>query len=206
MPRVAGSLQRYFSCEVPDIPASRRRTLYLFCQYFGCIGLAALFYWRVQRERLVWQQPDKLMTELAATIVITSGSVALFVYWYRYAYKLLLGARTSRYYAAEVAASHQLSFPEVWAELRQYGSADLGQLQAALDRDFARLVHLLPRAADAQDGLEERMLRLNYLILGTWCRLSRRLAPTAARHALTEMCEVLAHCANAMGARAAAVA
>jgi hypothetical protein len=140
--------------------------------------------------------------ELIATVVITFGSAALFVYWWRYTYRLLLGPKTI--HASKVAAAYGLGFPQVCAELRRNQSADLVQVHAVLDRDFAALMTLLSRASDVHGRLEERMIRLAYRVLGVWCLLSRSFSRTTALRALQEMCRVVAHYADLLGSVAEA--
>ncbi len=58
------------------------------------------------------------MLELIVTLVITVSSVLLFGYWFRYTCLLILSAKTTRDYAADIAAANQLSFLQVQAQLR----------------------------------------------------------------------------------------
>ena len=141
------------------------------------------------------------MLELIVTLVITVSSVLLFGYWFRYTCLLILSAKTTRDYAAEIAAANQLSFLQVQAQLRR-NSADLDRLQASLDRDLAMITYLIQHAS-GEWGMEERMLQLNYRLMSGWCSLSRRFSPEAGRRALDEMSMIISHFANAMGERAA---
>src|SRR6516162_8087087 len=105
------------------------------------------------------------MIELMVIIGMTAGSVLLFGYWFRYTCLLILSTKTVRDFTGEVAAANQLSFLEVQTRPRVCSTANLEQLHAALDRDYAVLVSLLEKAAGAEDGqssLETRMLQLNY--------------------------------------------
>jgi hypothetical protein len=136
------------------------------------------------------------MIEQIATITITVGSALLFAYWFRYSCVLILNARTARDFATEVVAANQLAFMNVQAQLRQ-GVPDLDRLQGMLDRDFAVLRPLI----QGGDGMEERLLRIHYRIMGIWCRMSRPFSAAAARKALDEMSMVVAHFANAVGER-----
>lgn len=146
------------------------------------------------------------MIELIATISIVAFSVLLFGYWFRYTCLLILSAKTSRDYAADVATANRLAFPGVQTALASAAVADLDGLRAALDRDYAVLTYLLKNASDATaDGsaLEKRMLEINYRVMGAWYSVSSRFSPQAARNALDEMSAVVAHFANSMGERAA---
>ena len=144
------------------------------------------------------------MLELIVTLVITVSSVLLFGYWFRYTCLLILSAKTTRDYAAEIAAANQLSFLEVQAQLRQ-NTPDLDRLQAALDRDLVMVTYLIQHASGQGEwGMEERMLKFNYRLMSAWCSVSRRFSPEAGRRALDEMSMIISHFANSMGERAMA--
>jgi hypothetical protein len=147
------------------------------------------------------------MIELVATAVITASSILLFGYWFRYTCLLILSAKTTRDYAGAVASANQLGFLEVQSQLSQ-GVPQLDQLKNALDRDYGVLVYLLKNApgATGEDGLEKRMLEINYRLMSTWYSVSRRFSPAAAARAIEEMSMVVAHFANAMGERSSAAA
>ena len=144
------------------------------------------------------------MIEFAATIVITVSSVLLFGYWFRYTCLLILSARTTRDYAADVVMANQLAFPGVQAQLANAAMSDLDGLRASLDRDYAVLTYLLKHTSTEESALEKRMLEINYRLMGAWYSMSAKFSPTAARRALDEMTMVVAHFANSMGERAAA--
>jgi hypothetical protein len=141
------------------------------------------------------------MIELITTILITVSSILLFGYWFRYTCMLILSAKTTRDFAAQVATANQLGFLEVQAQLRASASS-LDPLRDALDRDYAVLSRLLKQAGDSSDDgsqLENRMLALNYRVTRAWYSVSSSFSPTAARKALEEMSMVVAHFANSMG-------
>jgi hypothetical protein len=143
------------------------------------------------------------MLELIVTVLITVSSALLFGYWFRYTCLLILSARTTRDYAAEIAQVNQLSFLQVQAQLRDQ-PVHLDRLQAALDRDYAAITNLIQNASGQGDwGMEDRMLQLNYRLMGVWCGISRRFSNEMGRRALDEMSTIIAHFANAMGERAA---
>jgi hypothetical protein len=146
------------------------------------------------------------MIELVTTVVITTGSAALFAYWFRYTCLLILSAKTTRDYAPSVAAANQLNFVQVQSALRE-SSSDLEKLKDALDRDYEVLTYLLKNAANPSSGdtaIEDRMLEVDYRLMRFWYEISLQLSPRAARRALDEMSDVVAHFANAMGERAVA--
>jgi hypothetical protein len=144
------------------------------------------------------------MLELIVTLVIVVSSVLMLGYWFRYSCLLILSAETTRDYAADIATANQLSFLQVQAELRDPQSADLNRLQASLNRDLAVVTYLIQNASGQGEwGMEDRMLRLNYRVMSTWCSFSRRFSPEAARQALDEMSMIVSHFANSLGERAA---
>jgi len=126
-------------------------------------------------------------------------------YWFRYSCLLILSAETTRDYAADIATANQLSFLQVQAELRDQQPADLNRLQASLDRDLAVVTYLIQNASGQGEwGMEDRMLQLNYRLMGAWCSISRSFSPEAGRRALDEMSMIISHFANTMGERATA--
>jgi len=145
------------------------------------------------------------MFESALTILITASSVLLFGYWFRYTCLLILSAKTAKDYALDVATANQLSFLTVQSQLREGALGDLNTLHNSLDRDFAMITYLIGHAGGAQGEfrVEDRMLQLNYKLMGTWYEISHRFSAEAGRSALNEMSMVIAHFANAMGERAA---
>ena len=144
------------------------------------------------------------MIELVATITITVSSVLLFGYWFRYTCLLILSAKTTRDYAADIATANQLSFLQVQTQLRE-NPADLNRLQASLDRDLAVVTYLIQNASGHGEwGMEDRMLQLNYRLMGAWFSVSQRFSPEAGRRALDEMSMIVSHFANSLGEQAAA--
>jgi hypothetical protein len=144
------------------------------------------------------------MLELIVTSIITVSSVLMLGYWFRYSCLLILSAQTTRDYAADLATANQLSFLQVQAQLRE-NPVDLDRLQSALDRDFALVTYLIQNASGQGEwGMEDRMLQLNYRLMGAWCSISQSFSPEAGRRALDEMSMIISHFANAMGERAAA--
>jgi hypothetical protein len=147
------------------------------------------------------------MIELITTVLITASSVLLFGYWFRYTCMLILSAKTTRDFAAQVATANQLGFLEVQTQLRA-SAANLDQLRDALDRDYSVLSGLLKHMGDSSEGssLENRMLALNYRVMHAWYSVSSSFSPAAARQALEEMSMVVAHFANSMGQQTAGAA
>jgi hypothetical protein len=143
------------------------------------------------------------MFDSALTILIIAFSIGLSGYWFRYVCLLILSTKTTRDYAADVALANQLSFLEVQAQLRGEDQPDFDRLQASLDRDYALITSLI-HASQGELRLEDRLLQVNYRIMGVFCQVSNRFSATMGRRALDEMSSVIAHFANAMGERAMA--
>jgi len=143
------------------------------------------------------------MIELVVTVSMTAGSILLFGYWFRYTCLLILSAKTTRDYAGEVAAANHLSFLQIQTELRK-GTRELDSLQKALDRDYeivSRLLKLVSQVTPDESSVELRMLHMNYRLMRAWSSVSRRFSLELSRTALTEMSDIVAHFANAMGER-----
>jgi len=143
------------------------------------------------------------MTELITTVVMTVSSILLFGYWFRYTCLLMLSTKTARDYVSEIAAAHRLGLLEAQSQLRS-GTTEFDRVREALDRDYDVLAQILKQSA--RSGMEERMLGINYRVMGAWYGVSRRFSVNAARQALEEMSMVVAHFANAMGEQAASAA
>ena len=145
------------------------------------------------------------MVEFIITVIITASSVLLFGYWFRYTCLLILSAKTTRDFAAEIATANQLGFLQVQSQLRE-SAANMAGLCNALDRDYATLTSLLKEGAEASSSMEKRMLAIHYQVTRAWFRASSRFSTAAARRALEEMSMVVAHFANVMGEQAAGAA
>jgi hypothetical protein len=145
------------------------------------------------------------MIELLATITIMASSIFLFGYWFRYSCLLIVSAKTCKDYAASLVQSNGLKFPEVQSLLRDNAETNLDQLRDSLDRDYA-LVRGLMKQVSIDSPLEERILALNYRVMGAWYRVSAQFSVRAARQALEEMSMVVAHMANSVGECAASAA
>jgi hypothetical protein len=122
------------------------------------------------------------MFQAGITVAIIVGSFILLGYWFRYTCLLLLSTRTARDYASSFAEAHQLTF-----------------LAASLDRDFDSFSRW-----NANLGIEERMLQLDYRLKRLFVRLTGSIAPAIAKEVLGEMTMVASHLANSLGERACA--
>jgi hypothetical protein len=141
------------------------------------------------------------MIELVTTLIITASSILLFGYWFHYTCLLILSAKTARNYIGQVVAANQLGFLAAQSELTT-STTNLDRLRDQLDRDYAVLNRLL-KASPGDSFIEDRMLGINYQVMGTWYRLNSRFSVVAARRALEEMAAVVAHMANTVGEHAA---
>jgi hypothetical protein len=147
------------------------------------------------------------MIELIATAVVSTSSALLLAYWFRYTCLLILSARPTRDYAAQVVMANQLSFVEVQSRLRSRTASDLDHLHHLLDQDYRVVSYLLKHASSAgRGGYETTMLAAHYQLMDAWYAVTRSVSSTAACRALDEMSRVVAHFANTMGQRAAGAA
>jgi hypothetical protein len=65
------------------------------------------------------------------------------------------------------------------------------------------VINNLIQSSSGEWGMEDRMLQLNYRLMGAWCAVSRRFSAEMGRSALDEMSSIIAHFANGIGERAA---
>jgi hypothetical protein len=153
---------------------------------------------------LILEESTQRMIELVTTLIITTSSILLFGYWFRYTCLLILSAKTAKDYAGQVAVANQLGFLVTQSELTTT-APNLDRLREQLDRDYAVVTKLL-KASSSDSFMENRMLGVNYQVMRTWYRLSSQFSATAARRAIEEMSTVVAYMANAVGENAACTA
>lgn len=148
------------------------------------------------------------MIELIATAVVSMSSGLLLAYWFRYTCLLILSARPTRDYAAQVVRANQLSFVEVQSRLRSRTASDLEHLHNLLDQDYRVVCYLLKHANLSAHGrgFEAGMLAVHYRLMEAWYGVARPVSSSAACGALDEMSRVVAYFANVMGERAAGAA
>jgi hypothetical protein len=83
----------------------------------------------------------------------------------------------------------------------------LAPLERALDRDYHILSYLLKHAADLElASIENRMLILDYKLMRICYKVTRVIAPSISRKALTEMAEALGAVARQAGHQSEEVA
>jgi hypothetical protein len=147
---------------------------------------------------------------MIVTALIVGISLALFVYWFRYTVIIILSNRRESDYAHKVAAANHLSFVDVRQQLHGRTSDEkLPGLFRALQRDYRVLKYLLGHAATIETGsytAEQRLLMVNFRMMGVWFYAVRRFRPQQAKHALLEMSGTLEYFANIMGRRFATLA
>ncbi|HLJ14005.1 MAG TPA: hypothetical protein VKV15_05870 [Bryobacteraceae bacterium] len=145
---------------------------------------------------------------MISTILIFGTSMMLFAYWFRYTCLLILSAKTTRDFAADVAAANSLGCLLIRDQLRLgavIGELDL--LSKTLHRDYQVVTYLLQHAAVSDQngsGLEQRMLRIDYRLMRLCYSVLAPFSPRHARQALEEMTQIVCHFANVMGERATA--
>jgi len=143
---------------------------------------------------------------MTVAIFVGTASIVLLVYWFRYTSLLILSTKTSQDFSFDIAHAHELQFPEVRASLSALPADRFSNLVSGIDHDY-RLVSALLRNVESNDGgsfLEDAILRIDYVGLKVAFQLSKPFSETIARHALTEMADVVAHFANAVGERSMA--
>jgi hypothetical protein len=132
---------------------------------------------------------------MIVSILIIVFSAVLLVYWFRYSCLLLL--RNSAVHP-DAVPDERFSIGKVLDRVRT--EEQLDPLERALDRDYHMLSYLLKHAADLElASIENRMLILDYKLMRLCYKLTRVIAPSISRKALTEMAKVLSAVARQAG-------
>ncbi len=140
---------------------------------------------------------------MIVSILIIVFSAVLLVYWFRYSCLLLL--RNSAVHTDAVVPDERFSIGKVLERVRT--EEQLAPLERALDRDYHMLSYLLKHAADLElASIENRMLILDYKLMRLCYKLTRVIAPSLSRKALTEMAKVLGAVARQAGHQSEEVA
>jgi len=145
---------------------------------------------------------------MVSSIVIIVVSSVLFWYWFRYVCLLLLNTVPARDYAYEVAAENNLSFPDISEKLSVAQLKELDAIAHSLHKDYTKLVFLVTQLNQLELGgssIEHRLLRLNFVLMRAWYRLSRQQSSKNARAALEEMRLVIAQLARNYGEQVMAI-
>jgi hypothetical protein len=139
---------------------------------------------------------------MLASILIISFSLVLLVYWFRYSCILLLRNQAEPK-SARGRLDDRFSFAEVLTRLKT--EPELDPLHRSLDRDYRVFTYLVEHAAGLElQSFEDRLLVLDYRVMGWWYRITRTAAPNQARKALTEMASILGVLVHKMGEQAGA--
>jgi hypothetical protein len=141
---------------------------------------------------------------MTVAIFVGTASVVLLVYWFRYTSLLILSTKTSQDFSFDIAHAHELQFPEVRASLSALPADRFSSLVSGIDHDYRLVSALLRNVEDGGSFLEDVILRIDYAGLKVAFQLSKPFSETIARRALTEMADVVAHFANAVGERSMA--
>src|SRR5258708_2125171 len=140
---------------------------------------------------------------MIVSILIIVFSAVLLVYWFRYSCCLL--SRNSAVHTDAVVPDERFSIGKVLERVRT--EEQLAPLERALDRDYHMLSYLLKHAADLElASIENRMLILDYKLMRLCYKLTRVIAPSLSRKALTEMAKVLSSVARQAGHQSEEVA
>ena len=143
-----------------------------------------------------------------ADLVVLGVSTALLAYWFRYTCRLILSVRNAHDYAAPVAQSNHLQYPETHRLLRELSAAGhldltrLDVLHRALDRDYRFLTCLIRHGAEfraARRRFENRMLILDFHLMRARYTFWKRISAERGFAALEERAHILRHLAEAVG-------
>ena len=143
---------------------------------------------------------------MTAAFIVGAASLILLGYWFRYTSLLILSTKTSQDFSYDIAHAHELQFHEVRASLSAVPSGRFDALLSGIDHDYRLVSALLRNVESPESGacLEDVILRIDFIGLKLAYRLSLPLSEKFARQALTEMADVVAHFANAVGERSMA--
>ncbi len=142
---------------------------------------------------------------MSFSILLIGFSLALFAYWFRYSCILILRTQTPEDYSREVCRANGLSFDLVKGQIEN--NPNLVALYNSLERDYRivnRLLDELSNSANADNGLELKLLRANFRVTQVWFRLSHTLGLRSTVSALEEMADTVGHFANTFGQQNAA--
>jgi hypothetical protein len=143
---------------------------------------------------------------MTVAFLVGTASVVLLLYWFRYTSLLILSTKTSRDFSFDIANAHELQFHQFRASLAATPAGRFETLLSGIDHDF-RLVSALLRNVEANEEgafLEDVILRVDFIGMKLAYRLSQPFSEAMARRALSEMTDIVAHFANAVGERSMA--
>jgi hypothetical protein len=145
---------------------------------------------------------------LSQLLILLFGLVLLF-YWFRHNCHTLLRTAATGERARRVAEANELRFPYVLEQLQTQAPAEeLETLDRLLERDYEVLTSLLSYTSGMRlrdQTMELRILMLDFKLQQRWFAATRKYLTGAARQSLEERSHILAHFANTMSTRSAAV-
>lgn len=146
------------------------------------------------------------MSATFVSVFILVSSLVLLFLWVKSVTRSILGTPFQQDYSREVAEANRLEFFNIrqalGGELDQSG--DFRDALSALERDYEALSYLLRNAATLHVGRytrAERLLILDFHLLGVWARFSRLLGFPAWRSSLLRMTTILEYFGNVVGQR-----
>ena len=125
---------------------------------------------------------------MVSGILITTISVALLSFWFRYSCLRVL--------RGQQPVHVPFTMKELGARLRNEGH--LEDLRQSLDRDYQLVAFVLDHSPASRASLEHRMLLWDYRAMKWWYRLTRNSAPGQATQALLEMSSIVGILASQM--------
>src|SRR5260370_20591608 len=135
--------------------------------------------------------------------VMIAVSIALLMYWFRYACRLILSAKPARDYTRTVAEANELRFLEVQRGLASARErSHLDSFARKLDDDFHLLRFLLrhcPSLYTGTERLEQRMLTVHFQCMKPDYSLSRHISQSKSRRTLHDMAQEVRYYANPLG-------
>ncbi|MBM3761829.1 MAG: hypothetical protein FJW36_16475 [Acidobacteria bacterium] len=139
---------------------------------------------------------------MSFSILLIGLSVALFAYWFRYSCLLILRTQTPEDFSGAVSRENGLSFDLVKRQIEATGDANLAELYASLEREYAVVNSLLDQispSSQSENLLEIKLLRANFRVTQLWFRLSHTFGLRSSISALSEMADTIGHFANTCG-------
>ncbi len=143
---------------------------------------------------------------MLTTTVIILISLCLFVFWFRYACRLMLSVHPAKDLTGKIAEANKLKFRTVQSALNSESMlafSELDRLFQLLNRDHRIITYLMKYGACYRcggEGLEHALLQLDYRLMMAIYKLTRTTFRGEAHKALCEMARVLNYFANSMGA------
>lgn len=126
----------------------------------------------------------------------------MFVYWAHWTCLLILNQQSSEH-AVKVASAIRLSFLQTEEALRtNLVTADLDQLQIALEHDFELLTDLLQQGGP--ETIERKVLALDFKVMRVWYEAVGTKNLLLGKGAIAEMSSIVRYFASEIGQSASA--